>query len=69
MLKKALIDGGFVEKNRLIEAFNLDISSLANIFIKEDSYPYLKDALEEDDIYKAMQEIEDRKSTRLNSSH
>lgn len=58
LLKKALIDGGFVEKDRLIEAFNLDISSLANIFIKEDSYPYLKDALEEDDIYKAMQEIE-----------
>lgn len=58
LLKKALIDGGFVEKNRLIEAFNLDISSLSNIFIKEDSYPYLKDALEEDDIYKAMQEIE-----------
>lgn len=58
LLKKALIDGGFVEKNRLIEAFNLDISSLSNIFIKEDSYPYLKYALEEDDIYKAMQEIE-----------
>lgn len=58
LFKKALIDGGNINKNTFIIAFNQDIGLLANIFINEKTYPIIKKALDTDDIKKASREVE-----------
>lgn len=58
LLEKSLIDGGNIEKNLFRDSLNAEKSSYTNLFFKEKIYPQVKDALEENDLYKAMQKIE-----------
>lgn len=58
LLEKALIDGGNIEKNLFRDSLNAEKTSYSNLFFKEKIYPQVKIALEEDDLYKAMQKIE-----------
>ncbi len=58
LLEKALIDGGNIEKNLFRDSLNAEKSSYTNLFFKEKIYPKVKEALEENDLYKAMQKIE-----------
>ncbi|NVF11212.1 V-type ATP synthase subunit C [Anaerococcus sp. AGMB00486] len=58
LLKKALIDGGFINKNNFILGFNQDVGLLANFFINEKTYPLVKKALDSKDLKEATRMIE-----------
>ncbi|MDY3006553.1 V-type ATP synthase subunit C [Anaerococcus porci] len=58
LLKKALIDGGFINKNNFILGFNQDMGLLANFFINEKTYPLVKKALDSKDLKEATRMIE-----------
>lgn len=58
LFKKAIIEGGFIDKNSFILGFNQDINSLANFFINESTYSLVKKALDGKDLSDYMRNIE-----------
>lgn len=58
LLEKVLISCGFIDKKKFISGFNQDISLLSNYFINEKTYPMVKRALDKEDLYLAMKDLE-----------
>lgn len=58
LLEKALIDGGFIEKNLFRDSLNAEKSTYANLLSRQKTFQAVRDALDYDNLNRSMQELE-----------